>query len=266
MVFSEVVEEYMQQDNVQRWQANTAIANMSAINYWLKHIGDMLVAQVTADVITEHRDSVDGSPSTLNRYVGVLSGVMTYAVKVGYVHFNPCAHVKTLHVEPATRYELSDDEESKLLKYLWINDRPLYEILTFSLWTGAEKSEILPLTWQDFDMVHKLCTFSKSDRTIPINEKILDLLTAISNRKEPNDKRPECKVFTNFTRYQWNRAIDRSLLPDINFRDLRHTFIMRRVRAGHSMPVIARYVGRKGLQYDSRYASLTTEDVRALAE
>ena len=268
MMLTQVIDDYQQQPQAQQWADSTARTNQTALDFWQRQLGNMPVDEITPGAIIEQRDTelITLSNATRNRYVAVLSGCLSYAVESELLNANPCFSVKKLDEGAAHRHELTLDEEQQLLKYLWINDRPLYELIAFALWTGAAKAEILALTWADFDLSHRLCTFAESERKVPIGEKILDLLTHISNRKEQATLKPTDTVFEDYTRHQWQNAVDRSASPNIKLRDLRHTFIMRRLRLGHSMPIVARYVGGKGLVKDNRYTDLTYADVRALAE
>lgn len=106
-------------------KANSRGTQKAQMEWWRKQIGDHLLSNVTPAILAECRDRlafVDGerkvprSPSTVVRYLAVLSHAFTMAVKEwGWLDDNPMRRV-TMPKEPRGRVRfLSDEERLRLL-------------------------------------------------------------------------------------------------------------------------------------------------------
>lgn len=131
------------------------------LNYFKEKIGKYALTYITPEVLIAQRKELSEpnergktlNPATVNRYFSTLSGAFRYACKnMRWIDENPCLNLLKLKTNPKTRRTLHQDEERRLLLACRENKSPyLYCIVLIALTTGARKSEILNLTWDDIE-------------------------------------------------------------------------------------------------------------------
>jgi len=175
-----------------------------------------------------HKDDI--APTTTNREIALLKGVLSRAVDLGAMPGpNPLKVVKAVFVDPIARVRyLSEPEEQRLLKTLvdregkmraarasfnkWRTDRgykpvPDYPadryvdhvqpLVLLAMHTGARRGELLALRWRDVDQVSNVVTFrgvtTKTARTrrVPLNP----VAAAALKRWRPAAAQPDDVVF-----------------------------------------------------------------------
>lgn len=99
------------------------------------------------------RQSEKRSPSTVNRYIAILSHVFNIAIQEWqWIDENPVAKIRKPKESKGRDRYLSTDEINRLLPVCKASERPyLYLIVLIALHTGARRGEILDLTWQEVD-------------------------------------------------------------------------------------------------------------------
>jgi integrase len=166
-------------------------------------------------------------PSSINRTVTNLQGLLSRAVEWGVISEHPLQGMKALKVDnrPRVRF-LSDEEESSLTKALDQRDQRLKDarssankhrldrgypllqdlaehayadrltpMVLISLKTGLRKGEILDLRWSDVDLDARLLTVrgedSKSGNTryVPLNPTALAALTSWRRQSGKSNQR-----------------------------------------------------------------------------
>lgn len=115
------------------------------------------------------------SNSSINRHLAYFSKFLTYCVdEYEILPANPMigAKLKLKENEPRKRWLKELKERRALLNTCQQVNYELYLCVLMALCTGARKSEILKLTWQNTDLENKalyfLDTKNGDDRTIPI--------------------------------------------------------------------------------------------------
>ena len=124
--------------------------------YWIERLGDLKLNRLSPAVLVEARDELakDKAPSTVNRYLAVMSRACTLAEREwGWLETNPVRKVGRLK-EPKGRVRyLTEKERERLLKAVKEVDHPhLYLIVLIALTTGARRNEILGLRWRNVDL------------------------------------------------------------------------------------------------------------------
>lgn len=268
MTLAEHLEAYITLDH--KWTTKTRKNNATALNYWAENIGEWGVDVVTPSLVTWARDKIEAKSPTKNRYVAVLSGAMKHAVAQGLREDNPCLLIEPLPVEATKREPITINEQQILLAYMREHYPALAELVYFALLTGAQRQEIEALKWGNIDFDHKLLTIQPAPdaeaRTIPIGEVIINLFTDVARRVGREKIFAEALIFEPYSRYKWQRTLDKTFMRSIDFRDLRHTFIVQKINAGYSLALIARYTGGKGVVHNKAYLDLTINDVRGMVE
>jgi integrase len=245
------------------------------LRWWKKQIGHLALADISPALIAEHRDKLstgvtkrktERSPATVNRYLATLSHALSTAVKEwGWLDDTPMRRV-TKAKEPRGRVRfLSEDERPRLLDACKKSHVLfLTHIVLVALSTGARKSEIMGLTWNDVNLDRGLVTFLDTKngdiRTVPLVGLALDRMKELSTIQRIDTKlcfpRKDGKQPLDI-RKAWSRAKADAELEDFNFHDLRHSCASYLAMNGATLAEIAEVLGHKTLQMVMRYAHLS---------
>lgn len=261
----------------------------SQLKWWRGQIGSYLLCDVSSALIVECRDKLAGtptsrkglrSPSTVLRYMAVLSHAFTIAMKDwGWIDDNPLRKVtKPKEAKGRVRF-LSDEERERLLAACKGSSCSyLYPIVVLAVSTGMRYGEIINLQWRQIDLgrgrliLHD--TKNGERRNVPLVGHAYDVISQLSkvrridtgllfpNARVGDDSRP----FE--IRKSWRKALVAASIDDFRFHDLRHTTASYLAMNGAGLSEIAEVLGHKTLQMVKRYAHLseahTTKVVLAL--
>lgn len=213
------------------------------------------------------------TPATINRYLAALGALISWAIKKriapkGFVH--PCRTVERRAENNERVRFLSDEERQSLLKACAGSKWPrLLLLVLMALTTGARKSELLSLCWEDIDFERKLAycgrTKNGDPRALPLVPDVHRLLMQF--REAPNSlvfasQRQPSKAFG----YEscWRAALAKAKIRHFRFHDLRHSCASMLAQNGATLLEIADVLGHRQLQMTKRYSHLTTGHKEAL--
>ena len=245
-------------------------------------IGKIPMAQMTAlDVsgFIETMKHKNLAPGTINRSLVLIH----YAYKLAHkwsepgVSLNSFNGVRYLKDDNRIERYLSAEESSQLLQSLRCSQNPMLPmIISFLIYTGARKREVLDAKWTDIDWAQKSWKISKNKsnkiRHVPLSMGAIDTLTQVRAHKLfdenceyifPNPK--TSKPFTSFF-VSWDAARKRAGLADLRVHDLRHSFASFLVNAGRSLYEVQELLGHADIKTTSRYAHLSRERLNAAVE
>jgi len=224
------------------------------------------------------------SRKTLKHYRDTLAVLFNHAHTWGWIGSNPLDGVnKITGIRDQRDRYLDDDERKALLEACRTSENhQLYPIVIFGLSTGARKSEILGLTLRDVDMARGLAvlrdTKNGETRSVPIVGHLHELLKEHIQwvNDSYNKKYPEAETRWLFPRRDllaaidiraaWENALEASGVKDFRFHDLRHSTASYLAMQGAGLLEIADMLGHKTLQMVKRYAHLSGDHKRGLAE
>ncbi|MEA2174719.1 MAG: hypothetical protein QOD00_2311 [Blastocatellia bacterium] len=207
------------------------------------------------------------SPSTVNRYLQVLSRVLSMAFENGIIDSNPMSRVKRLREpEPRQRYlnQYSDDEEERLMKALAVYGEHLVALAELDLEVGMRLGELLNAHWADVDQIaqHIFVMKTKNDkpRLIPLTVRALEILKHL-RQDAPDEERIFDSKRTGRKRRQlmvcFEQAVKAAGISDFHFHDLRHTFATRLRAANVHEYDIADWLGHSTTPGDTRNTKVT---------
>lgn len=245
------------------------------------------------------------APSTANRNITRLRGVLSRAVEWGVLDENPLK-VRKLKVDDRSRVRyLSTDEEAALREAMetrsgemrdardsanrWRMKRQkdlmadlrdirfvdhLEPLVLLSINTGVRRGEAFNLTWADVDLKNKLITVegdtSKSGQTrhIPLNREALETLT-----KWREQGAPKGFVFPgqngsrlDNVKKSWAGLLKLAKVERFRWHDLRHTFASKLVMAGVPLNTVRDLMGHSDIKMTLRYAHLAPGTKAAAVE
>ena len=251
-------------------------------SYILPDMGDLLINQLTSEVIQEHcsrllnyggTNKTGLSPKTAADVLSLIRSILKYATQKGMnVHCD--ANIIHIKQEKKEMRVLSHLEQKKLCQYLCANQNPCNLGILISMFTGLRIGEICALRWNDISLLeqtiyvhhtlqriqdhsastHKttvLLTTPKSAcsiRTIPIP----DDLAAILRRSAPNTN---TYVLTNSFHYmeprtlqnRFKKVLEECGLAPINYHVLRHTFATRCVELEFDIKSLSELLGHASI-------------------
>ena len=148
------------------------------LEWWKAKLGKYALQTISPDLIAQYRKELaEGttskgtrrSPATVNRYLAILSTVMTYAVReTGWISDNPCLRVTKFQESKGRDRVASPDECSRLLEACKNSrNEHLPLIVLLAITTGMRQGEILGLTWDCIDFVRETITLKETKNGRP---------------------------------------------------------------------------------------------------
>ncbi|MBR6363811.1 MAG: site-specific integrase [Alphaproteobacteria bacterium] len=276
--FNELADKYI--EHIKSDNMHSGKTFIAQIMVWRDKIGNMALADIDHGIIATKLDEIaqitnngrPKGPSTVNRYLAVLSMALSYAIKtLNWLENNPAIKVQRRR-EPQGRVRfLSDDERTRLLNAIKNSkNKLLYPLVVLAISTGARKMEMLSLTWDKVDLDAGWAILEKTKngdrRGLAITGLALELL-----KKLYDNRLSDTWVFPNETnsgpcdiRRAWDKALLDAGVQDFRFHDLRHTCASYLIMNGASTGEVANVLGHKSLQMVQRYAHISDQHKAAV--
>ena len=259
-----------------------------------RFLQDVAGGKTKADVKTKKRGRaiVRGGKGTATRTVGLLGGILTFAVDRSLISQNPVRGVKRFPDRKGERF-LSATELQRLGGALEIagasgvNPAAIAAIRLLIL-TGCRRGEILGLRWEWVDFEHgclRLPDSKTGAKIVPVGAPALELLAEVPRHqgspyvfaatvRRPQRKkdgtttdrvhRPEVHL-VGLPRV-WRQVCELAGLNDVRLHDLRHSFASVAAARGDSLLMIGKLLGHKSASTTQRYAHLAADPVKAAAD
>ncbi|MEZ5758912.1 MAG: tyrosine-type recombinase/integrase [Emcibacteraceae bacterium] len=218
---------------------------------------------------------VAGGEGTATRTVGLLGGIMSFAVDEGIRNDNPVKGVKRYPDKKKERF-LSPEEISRLGEALIEAENmgeypPALDAIRLLLLTGCRKMEILSLTWEEVDFDFG-CLRLKGSKTgqkiVPLGKpalQLLDQIVPINGNQHVFPSYSNEGYFVGLPRV-WLRIRKNAKLNDVRLHDLRHSFASVGAGAGLGLPIVGKLLGHSDPKTTARYAHIADDPARAAAD
>jgi integrase len=206
------------------------------------------------------RAIVTGGRGTATRTVGLLGGILSFAVAQGAISLNPARCIKR-PADQRREVRLSIQQYAELGLALdravarGENSKAIAAIKLLAL-TGCRRGEIAGLRWSEFDP-HGHClrlADSKEGRSIrPLGRAAIELISSLPTEGEfilPGSH-PD-KAFSGLAK-AWRRIIRQTSLVGLTPHGLRHAYASVACDLGYSEPTIAALLGHATRSMTSRY-------------
>ncbi|WP_425952887.1 tyrosine-type recombinase/integrase [Ralstonia pseudosolanacearum] len=275
----------------------------SHIDFWRAELGAMKTREIDRGTINTCKAKLmaqqarhhtpDGTketdkkltPATVNRYLASLSSIMNFAVQRNIIDHHPmkAGQVRKEQESNGRRRILTQDEERRLYSACEASSWPMMRLfLRVCLTTGARKSEVLRLRWQDVDVARSVAwlhnTKNGDSRAMPLISDVKVSLTDASKVRplqsdyvfyDPrHPERPkEIAEVWKWVRKRAGLWQDRDdPLDQVVLHTTRHTTATKLVRSEKNLAKVQAVTGHKTLAMLSRYTHLDTDDAVDLAE
>jgi integrase len=235
--------------------------------WWKKHLGEHTLFNVTSSEIVQCRDILrkTRAPGTVNCYLAVLSHVYSKACKEWkWLNVNPMDDVEKFKEPRGIVRFLSDKELDRLLRALENSNNDIAKmVVMLSLSTGARKSEVTGLKWEDYDADRNIIIVQETKngerRQLPLHGKCREWFKAYAKGRNRGGY-----VFPSKYKRQpydvdraWRKIVKAARLRDFRFHDLRHTAASFMAMQNVPTTTIAEVLGHKTLAMVKRYAHLS---------
>jgi integrase len=228
----------------------------------LRFMRDVTTGKTADDVKTGFRGRaiIEGGAGTASRTVGLLGGILSFAVSEGIIASNPVRGVKR-PADNRREIRLTADQYRALGKAVAAadvggeNPSAVLAIRLLAL-TGCRRGEIERLQWDEVDLSGRCLRFSDSKEGKSIRPlgadagRLLAKLTNDSRYVLPGNA-PD-KPFVGLPK-AWPRIVGKANLPDLTPHGLRHAFASVAVDLGYSEPTIAALLGHGTHSITGRY-------------
>ncbi len=205
---------------------------------------------------------VRGGIGAASRTVGLLSGILTYAVEAGIIETNPAHGVRRPKDNVRTR-RLNDTEYQQLgsiLRAAGKDDkyRMTVEIVRQLALTGCRRCEIVALRWDDVDIASSCLRLADSKEGASIRPIGLSVMEYLEERRSKGSKTyvfpggGEDNPFGSFPNH-WEKIFQNTALADVTPHVLRHSFASVANDLGFTETTIAALIGHSRGTVTSKY-------------
>ena len=291
LTISQACDEYLLYiANVRSLSENTVTGYREDLNHLMeivpgdRPIGNLSLMEMRSCV--GHLSQKKYSPTSINRFIAALRGLMAYCHKFGYITNNPALELKGLKTPKRLPKFMTQAEVDQLCEepgkvdMLWEKrDRALFEMLYSS---GCRVSEIVGLKRQDLsqDLGSAIVTGKgKKDRRVYFEK---DAREALSEYLEERDRlfpessmrggAPVQNVFLNnrgtaltdngvryiLSRYTGAEGTNRHISPHA----FRHTFATAMLSNGADIRMVQEMLGHSTISTTQRYTHVSTERLK----
>lgn len=208
-------------------------------------------------------------PATVNRRKACWSALFKFAIEHGFIKDNPARRVRTRTEDNKRVRWLSDDERKRLLVACDASASPqLRPLVILAMTTGARLGELLALRWELIDFTRRTAVIARTKNGDP--RTLVFPLQAITELMK--HRKPVGLVFDRgdgrllIFRKHWDAALKAASLSGLHFHDLRHDAASQLVMAGATLHEVAEILGHRSLESTKRYAHLSHEHKRDVAD
>lgn len=216
---------------------------------------------------------------TANRSLDTLKAVFKWGLKheLIKVESDPCFGIDRFKTKPRERFILPGEEYKRFMDALLQEpDELLRDFFLMCLYTGARKTNVMSMRWQDINLDLKTWRIpdTKNDDAHTVNL-VAPALAILSRRQADKAKRHELWVFPSDRRHgnhlvspksAWKRILKRAEINDLRIHDIRRTVGSYMAIQGVSPTIIGKALGHRSTQSTAVYARLTQNPVRLALE
>ncbi len=262
---SKFTEQYIQSRERIRSE-NTIRIDRDALNKLLEYTGDIPLNHLSTyrcEQFIEHLLKKGFNPTTINIIIRSLKAAFNKAVKWDIINKSPFRNIQMIPVKDTLPKALTQDQVKALLSV--IDNREFKEYVYTCLYTGARRTEVAKLRWEDIKNIGSdtwVIVFRKTkdeNKVIPMAENLKKILFY---RKQ--DVGP---VFSRYYRDPKQASRDFRLYADMagiknKLHDLRHTCATFMVLNKVPLRKIQEILGHTTIKTTEIYTRLVAEDLK----
>lgn len=205
-----------------------------------------------------------------NRMLSLLAIMFSKAISWGWKYPNPTIGIQKFREKSRERF-LQGSELARFLKALADEpNRSLSNFFMLCLLTGARRSNVLAMRWQDINFEQEIWrieeTKNGSSQLVPLSKEALNILKPLWKERKGEWVFPSTISKSGHLeepKNVWKRILKRANLEDLRLHDLRRTLGSWQAATGANSYIIGKSLGHKTQQATAIYARLNTDPVRA---
>ncbi|MEI6286821.1 MAG: tyrosine-type recombinase/integrase [Bacillota bacterium] len=266
-----------------RVRANTYAGYLSiARNYMFKHAcGRIKLGKFKQIQLQELVNNVTGSPKLKKSITQLYKQIFNIAVENGVLAVTPIRKIALPQIKRREFVEYSQEQLDDILNNL--KPHPLFYIgFVIMLASGIRRSELLGLTWNDYNRAKGTISINKAVIRAPGGPQIADCKSEKSNRilhlpqiilDELDEYRREAVVLSKFIIHNngkiyepadFSVALRRRANCHLRLHDLRHAFATRLLRNGVNIKIIQELLGHSDIRLTlDTYSHVLDEEKKA---
>jgi integrase len=195
-------------------------------------------------------------PRSVNSYLRHIKAALSHALDNGIIDKKP--KIKMVPAGEALPRVLTPKQVKKILKMAKETDIDFWRYLTFCLWTGARRSEVLNMSWQAISIQNRTCKIvgkGNRERIVPLLPPLIKILKPI--KKDVGQVFPQEHPDT-YT-HKFRRLVIASGITGHHLHDIRHTAATYMLKSGIPLPVVQQILGHSQISTTQIYATVLDE-------
>jgi integrase len=238
------------------------------------------IDEITVEDVLTAKNACGQHKHQANRCVEFVRAVFNWAAKAedGKINFwrveNPAKDISFHAEKPRERFlqphELATFNETLKKE----SHRDLADFLTLAMNTGARRSDIFSMRWQDIEWEREVWRVPYPRNGEAYDVSLLPAARAVLKRRRAEILESKVYVFPGIGRTghlmnlkkQWNQFRMAAKIPDVRLHDIRRTVGSYLAMAGINLPQIGAALGHRSLQSTAIYARLHDQAVRGARE
>jgi len=248
-----------------------------------RFMADIAAGKTAIDVLAgpRTRSIVRGGRGAASRTVGLLGGILSFAVRRKLCAENPVRGVKRFPDGQSERF-LTLDETRRLgaaisaAEKKGVNPKAIAVIRLLTL-TGCRRNEIAALRWTEVDFERTVIRLTPErhkggsegrTKVVPLGGPALQLLASLPRYAGSEFVFPGTTGTSHFqgTQRIWEKIRDAAEIPDVRLNDLRHSFASAGLTGGDTLAVLGALLGHSNARTTSRYAHLSDNPTKVAAD
>ena len=270
LALPELVKRYWESPAGQRRRDGYAEKDQGDLEPLLEYLGNIRIGEITADTLERWASAVkdEHTPGTIKRKLAILSSILGWAVRRGYLKARP--RFPTIKLDNARTAWATKEQAASILGA--IKNLDTRDAVTFAFSTGMRRAEVVGLGWNMVNLEGGVVTLpgeltkNRKTRSIPLNKTAVGVL-----RRRLTLARPGCRVFHRSGKpmscgglSQHFKAAARACgIENLCFHSCRHTAASWLVQAGTDLYTTATLLGHSSIAMVQRYSHLSPTGLKA---
>jgi integrase len=241
-------------------------------NRYLESIANKKLGLITNEIVRKlyNKGANDNGIYAANRLLALLRVIFNKALDWGWEGKNPVYAIKKFKEVSRDRF-LQPEELPRFFESLANEENMVArDYVYLSLYTGARKSNVLEMRWDEINFVSKEwkipVTKNGECLTVPLVDEAIEVLNSIKSRQRKNEW-----VFPSATsqsghlqdpKKAWQRILKRANISNLRLHDIRRTLGSYQAIGGSSLPIIGKSLGHKTHQATQIYSRMNLDPVR----
>lgn len=211
----------------------------------------------------------NNGPAAANHIIILMKAMTSWNIRNGYIEGdNPWLPIKQFKIQSRERFLRPNEMANFFAALKKVPDETMRDYFEISLYTGARKSNVLAMRWEDVDLELAIwripMTKNKESHLVPLTGPAVEILRRRSESNKTGwvfpGRMKDCHLVE--PKRVWYKLVEDAGLKDLRMHDLRRTLASYIAITNHSLPIIAKALGHKSTQATQIYSRLTQDPVR----